>query len=98
MVAEDVISILRLHRSELERRGVRHAALFGSVAKGSAGPASDVDVMVDLEPSANTDVYAFVAIGLFLEDLLHRRVDLSERTRLKPWVRPSAERDAIHAF
>ena len=36
-----------LLRPVFERNGVRRATLFGSYAKGSASPASDVDLMVD---------------------------------------------------
>jgi len=33
-----------------ERHGARNVRIFGSVARAEAGPESDVDVLVDLEP------------------------------------------------
>jgi predicted nucleotidyltransferase len=48
-VLSDVLQILRTHESELRRRGVSHAAVFGSVARGEAGVGSDIDVMVELD-------------------------------------------------
>ena len=51
MDKDAVIAILRAHRAELEQLGIRHAALFGSVARGTDGPSSDVDVAVLFEES-----------------------------------------------
>ena len=39
---DQVIATLRAHERELRQRGVRHAALFGSVARKQARPASDI--------------------------------------------------------
>lgn len=41
MDRDTVLNRLRERRAELEARGVRHAALFGSLARGEAGPDSD---------------------------------------------------------
>jgi predicted nucleotidyltransferase len=42
---EQVLARLRDHAAELRRRGVPHAALFGSMARGEAGPDSDIDII-----------------------------------------------------
>lgn len=41
MERDTVLNRLRERRAELQARGVRHAALFGSLARGDAGPVSD---------------------------------------------------------
>ncbi len=40
-----VMKILKVHQAELQDLGVDHLALFGSVARGEAGPDSDVDLL-----------------------------------------------------
>jgi hypothetical protein len=37
----------------LRARGVAHAAVFGSVARGEQRPGSDIDIMIDVEPSVS---------------------------------------------
>lgn len=92
------INILRSHEGELRKRGVRHAALFGSVARGDATAASDVDVMVVLDRETVRDVYDYVGVVHFIEDMFPVAVDVANRETLKERVRQNAERDAIDAF
>ena len=49
---EEIIATLRAHQAELHRRGVRHAALFGSLARGEAKRTSDIDILIELDPRA----------------------------------------------
>lgn len=93
-----VIAILREHEGELRRQGVTHAALFGSVARGDAGPDSDLDIMVQIDPAADVNLYDYVGITQFIGDLFAGRADVSDREMLIEPVRREAEREAIFAF
>ena len=81
--------ILRL----LGEAGAREVRLFGSVARGTAGAASDVDLLVDL--LADIGGFAHLRLLLALEDLLGCRVDLITTTGLSPAIREAAEREAV---
>ncbi|NJL08671.1 MAG: nucleotidyltransferase domain-containing protein [Methylacidiphilales bacterium] len=48
---EAILATLRAHRRELEAMGVVGLALFGSVARGEAGPGSDIDLAVRYDPA-----------------------------------------------
>lgn len=73
---------------------VREMAVFGSAARGDLGPSSDIDILVDLEPDAHLG-WEFFGIAEELQAVLGRRVDLGERSALKPRIRSSALRDSI---
>jgi predicted nucleotidyltransferase len=98
MNREQVIETLRAHEPDLRNRGVLHAALFGSVARNEAKPTSDIDILIEIEPNAPVGVFEYVGITQYLADLFPGRVDVANRSSLKPFVRPSAERDAVYAF
>ena len=100
MKRDDVLARLKEAEAELRSRGVIHAALFGSIARGENRPDSDIDVMVDIDPGAHRRMYLFEYISIchVIEDLFATRVDVSNRVTLKEHVRPSAERDAVYAF
>ena len=94
----DVLLVLRAHEEELRRKGVASLAVFGSLARGQSTPASDIDVMVDLDPDNIPSLFTYLGIARELEAWLGRPVDLAVRTRLKRFVRPIAEAEAIYAF
>jgi predicted nucleotidyltransferase len=98
MNSQDIIATLRENEKALRARGVRHAALFGSAARGTAGPESDIDIMIDIDPEAIQDVYAYVGIKNYIAELFSGPVDVIDRAALKPLVRPPAEADAVYAF
>ena len=98
MDREEVISTLKDREAALRARGVAHAALFGSVARGDQRADSDIDILVEIEPDARIDLFAYLDIVHFIEDLFTAWVDVANRRQLKPFVRPGAERDAIYAF
>ncbi len=94
MDADRLLALLADHMPELRRRfGVSGLALFGSMARGTAGPASDVDLLVDFEPVA--DAARYFGLQFYLEDLIGRPVDLVTHKALRERLRPFVERDAI---
>jgi hypothetical protein len=63
------------------RYGVARLDVFGSVARGEAGPDSDVDVLYELAPGARLG-WAVEALSDELAQALGRRVDLVSRRAL----------------
>jgi len=98
MDGADVIAKLRENEAALRARGVAHAALFGSYARGDNRLGSDIDILIDLAPAAPVGLWEYVGITQYIEDLFSGPVDVANRSRLKSHVRPSAEREAVHAF
>lgn len=73
--------------------GGRELRVFGSVARGGAQPASDLDLLVDFPASPSFE--QFMDLKLALEDLLNVRVDLVTRNGLRAELRERIEREAI---
>jgi predicted nucleotidyltransferase len=73
--------------------GARNVRVFGSVARGEAGPASDVDLLVEAGPTTS----AWFPGGLVadLEDVLGRRVDVVTERGLAPELRERVLSEAI---
>jgi predicted nucleotidyltransferase len=93
-----ILRTLRAHRGDLERLGVLHAAIFGSVARGEERPDSDVDILVEVDPSVVRTIFAYGAIQQALEGWIGRKVDLAGSDRLRPGVAAAAESEQILAF
>jgi uncharacterized protein len=67
----EVLATLR--QPELRRRGVRRAAVFGSVARGEAREGSDVDVLVEIDPDYPMDLLGYADLKIYIGDLLGGR-------------------------
>jgi predicted nucleotidyltransferase len=98
MKCNEILSILRQHESTLRARGMRHAALFGSVARGDARPDSDIDILIELAPDAGLDIFKYVGLKMYIEGLFPGSVDVVDRDALKPLLRTPTANDAIYAF
>jgi uncharacterized protein len=88
---EEILTTLREQHEILSRSyPIRRMALFGSWARGEAREDSDVDVLVEVDPSIGL---RFVDLGEELEKALGRRVDLVSRRAIKPslWARIEPE-------
>lgn len=76
--------------AELCRRyQVRELALFGSVLRKDFRPESDIDFLVEFEPSAQVGFLTLAKLQRELSELLHRAVDLVPKHGLKPIIRQS---------
>lgn len=98
MKRDDILATLRAHEANLRQRGVQHAALFGSVARGEATAASDIDIMVELDPSAPVGLFAYAALKRYIAELFPGRADVVNREALKPALRRPTATDTVYAF
>jgi len=64
-------------RSFCKRHGVARLALFGSALRDDFTPASDIDVLVELEPGTRVGLIGFQGMEDELSSMLGRKVDLN---------------------
>jgi predicted nucleotidyltransferase len=82
-VLERSLAALRERRDWLREKGVVHAAIFGSVARGDDDDGSDVDVLVELRPDARVGTPEMLQIEDALMAAFGRSVDVVSRGGLK---------------
>ncbi|MEW6261868.1 MAG: nucleotidyltransferase family protein [Thermodesulfobacteriota bacterium] len=91
---EQIINLLAAEKAELSSRFlVRNLALFGSWARGDQQPDSDVDILVDVDPSLGLE---FVTLAEAIENLLGLPVDLVSQRAIKPRQWKYIEPDLIY--
>ena len=97
-----VIDRIRSVRTELEALGVRHADLFGSLARGESGATSDVDIAVTFRPGAAPRDLRYFALRLDVEEKLKNAlgeaIDLADVSTMRERVRKRYLRDHVRAF
>jgi predicted nucleotidyltransferase len=74
-------------------------SLFGSFARGEAGPDSDFDLLVEFNTDAVVGLWDFTRMQDELSDLTGRRVDLVQKGTIKnPFRQASIDRDSVVVF
>lgn len=73
--------------------GFARLAVFGSVARGTAGPDSDIDLIVESPPGASS--FEFLRFKQLIEQVLGREVDLIDYGGLKPKIDDDIRREAV---
>jgi predicted nucleotidyltransferase len=94
----EVLAKLRERAPDLRGRGVRHLYVFGSVARGDARADSDVDLVIDVDPTSDFSLITLGSVTADVEEWLDRDVDIGERSMLRPALRADFERDAVRVF
>lgn len=98
----EVLRTLRALEPELRAAGVRHVSVFGSVARGEDTLASDVDLAIDVLPSAIPTGFQFVAyvdrLKRRLGTALSRDVDIVILPARRQELSEALRREAIPAF
>ena len=93
----DAATALREHRRTIlqlaHQHGARNVRVFGSVARGTSRPDSDLDLLVELEEGRS--LLDVIAIEQDLEDALHVHVQVATEGGLKPRVRDMILSEAV---
>ena len=88
--------LIESNRSEIlalaGRHGIRDVRVFGSMARGGADDASDVDLLVSLPPDKTG--LALGGLLMDVQDLLQRRVEVVTERGLHPALRDRVLREA----
>ena len=84
---QDIFVLLRQHQDLIMRLGVTRLGLFGSYVRNEQHPDSDIDFLVEFQPSHKT-FDNFMQLSFLLEDSLQRSVELVTPESLSPYLRP----------
>ena len=96
LTATKLDATLREKREEIIRIAAKHGAfdvrVFGSAARGEAGPDSDVDLLV--RTGNETSSWFPAGLILDLQEVLGRPVEVVTERGLNPWIRDQVLREA----
>lgn len=93
-----LLKIIARWKPALRARGILGISLFGSIARDRATSASDIDLVVELDPAGELTILDLIDIEQELEKLLSRPVDLIDRAALKPEISSDIASDEARVF
>ena len=84
---KEIKDILLKHKVDLKQKyKIKDIGLFGSYIRNEQYLTSDVDILIEFEEDAKISLLEFVGIENYLSDLLGVKVDLVEKSALKPRI------------
>ena len=93
----DISKVIKEKRRQVlqiaANHGARNIQVFGSLARGEAGLASDLDILVQLDPDRS--LLDLIAIKQDLEDLLGCQVDVVTEAAISPYIRDEVLKEAV---
>lgn len=93
----EIKKILKTHEEDLKQRyGIKEMGIFGFSIRGEADEKSDIDIMVEFEPNARISLLDFIELENYLSDLLGVKVDLVEKSALKPRIARQVFKEVIY--
>ena len=92
---DEVLETIQASRSLLDQYGVRRLSVFGSVARGTPHPGSDIDLLVEF--ARPVSLFDLVGLQNELQALLGRPVDLVTEEGLRPSMRDRVVAEAVRA-
>lgn len=92
---KDIKKLLKEHQAELkEKYNVKELGVFGSCAKDSMSPTSDIDIVVDFYELP--DLFSFLEMEGYLEKILQEKIDLIERTAIRPQLKDMILKEVVY--
>jgi predicted nucleotidyltransferase len=81
-----VLRILGEQAPRLRARGIAHLTLFGAVARREAGPQSDIDLLIAMDPESQFELSDLVDLSEALGEMLDP-VQFGFGSEMRPWLR-----------
>lgn len=94
LTTQEILHLLEQNAPIIRRYGARSLGLFGSGAQGTTQEDSDLDFVVEFETKSFD---AYMDLKAFLERLFGCQVDLVLRDTIKPRLRETILKEALHA-
>lgn len=95
MSLQSITKILLDQKEQLRRFGLTRIGIFGSTARGEEQITSDIDLLLDFDPTQKTYKNFFASTTL-LETLFNRPVDVVTPQALSPYIKPHIEKDITY--
>lgn len=98
MERDIIVEKLKTLRPDLLAEGVTHVALFGSRARGDHSRKSDLDLLLDVDPSSRFSILNLVGVEQIVEAATGIPANAFMRRSLDDSFRASIKNDIVEVF
>lgn len=93
---ENIISVLKTHKSELSRYGVSDIGLFGSYSRNEQSKGSDIDLLIDFEPDKESFDNYMAVYDIFENLFKDEKVEIVTKNGLSKHIGPKILNEVLY--
>ena len=93
---ENIISVLKTHKSELSRYGVSNIGLFGSYLRNEQSKQSDIDLLIDFEPDKESFDNYMAVYDIFENLFKSEKVEVVTKNGLSKHIGPKILNEVLY--
>src|SRR5262245_64945832 len=98
MQRNELVAKIKVLQPRLEAEGVDHVALFGSRARGDNKPASDVDLLLEVDPARLFSLLDLIGVEHLVEEATGISANALMRRSLKRDFATAIAKDIVEVF
>jgi len=98
MQRSELLDVIKALQPRLEAEGVDHLALFGSRARGDNKPASDLDLLIEVDQARQFSLLDLIGVEHIVENATGMSANAVMRRSLKRDFATAIAKDVIEIF
>jgi predicted nucleotidyltransferase len=98
MTRDEIIAAIRENADAIKGKGVAKLALYGSRARDDYRPASDIDILVEIEPDTSFSLLNLIDVEHIIEDATGLQAQATVRRFVSPDFAQRVAEDILEIF
>lgn len=95
LTKEKILKKLKKLKPQLEKKyKVKEIGLFGSYLNRNVEEKNDIDILVEFDKGA--DLFDYIGLNLFLEEIFHKKVDLVSKLALRDELKKHILQEVVY--
>lgn len=93
---ENILYLLRKHKQDFSRFGIRDIGLFGSYLRNDQSLNSDIDLLIDFDPEKESFDNFMAAYDKFESLFKNERIEVVTKNGLSPYIGPEILNEVVY--
>jgi len=93
---EFIINSIQKHKPQLSEFGVNNIGLFGSYARKEQSEKSDIDLLIDFDPSKESFDNFMAVYDLFETIFVNEKIEIVTKNSLSPYIGPKILKEVLY--
>jgi uncharacterized protein len=90
-----IIGLIRKHKKELKKTGIKTIGLFGSYSRNENTEESDVDLILEFEEGTKS-FHNYMEACDILQKIIQKKLDIVTPESVSPYIKPYIDKEVVY--